>query len=358
MLSSNLREVKIYVDGVYVDVTLTGPGGMVILAERYFAYGGQVTLCELSSLIESEMRSSGEAYADFTLRAYTDTPANNADSHTFHILYCDRLTVCTDIPQFLKENFLTTLQFRRVPEKSTTSLFLFADKGEVLEYSVSYNARVIESGANVRNTFYIDGGTATTNGIRQIDISAGMIIADASAKMGKRLSEMEVVSFTINCGQRSATFFVDRSIPEYANSFAFRNCFNLWEVASLPLLTTAKMEVDRSTATVNGTSLFYDQSVNKTYEVTAGPITSDEADWIEQLLTSRDLRRFEPNDCDDTEPYILQPILITDMTCDISDSDEKPNIVKFTWRYTDNRAIVRFSASRGIFSSPFDTRYS
>ena len=358
MLSSALGDVGISVDGTYVDVTLTAPGGIVILSERYYAYGGQVTLFDLASLIESEMRSSGSTFADFTLRVFTDTISNKADSHTFHILYCDRFTVCTDVELFLRENFLSTLRYRRVNENSTTSLFFFTFAGDSLAYSISYIARKIENGVRLRNSFTLGSGTATGWSVRQINIAISTIAADAAAKAGVRPNEIEVVSFTVTCGQRSITCAVDRSLPGDSDSFAFRNCFNVWDVAVLPLITTAKTDVERSTAVINGSSQFCNQSVNKTYEVSAGPITSDEAEWIDQLFTSYEVFRFEPNDCDETEPYILQHILITDMTCELSDSDEKPNTVKFTWRYTDNRAIVRFTASRGIFTSPFNYVYS
>lgn len=358
MLSSALGDVGISIEGTYVDVTLTAPGGIVILSERYYAYGGQVTLYDIASLIESEMRSSGSTFADFTLRVFTDTTSNKADSHTFHILYCDRFSVCTDVELFLRENFLSTLRFRRVNDNSTTSLFFFTFAGDSLAYSVSYLARKIENGAKIRNTFTLGSGNATGWGVQQINVAVSSIVADAAAKAGVRLTEVEVVSFTVTCGQRSISCFVDRSLSDPDNCFAFRNCFNCWDVAVLPHITNAKTDVDRSTAVINGSSRFYNQSVNKTYEVTAGPLTADEAAWIDQLLTSYEVFRFEPNDCDETEPYLLQHILITDMNCEISDSDEKPNTVKFTWRYTDNRAIVRFSASRGIFTSPFDYRYT
>lgn len=60
--------------------------------------------------------------------------------------------------------------------------------------------------------------------------------------------------------------------------------------------------------------------------------------------------------------------LIIDYICEIQDGDEsstkslgsaeKLNRVKFTWRYTDNRPIVRLSASSGIFTSPYNPVYS
>lgn len=359
LLSSNVGEILIDVDGTYVDVQLVASvGSIAILSERYYAYGGRVTLYDIGSLIEADMRSSGKSYAVYTLKVFTDTVSNLSDSCTFNILYCDRFTVCTDVETFLRENFLTSLQFRRVADNSTTSLYFFTFESDSLAYTISYRARKIANGAMISNTIYLGSGTATGWGVQQINIPVSLVLADAASKAVARLTEMEVISFTVACGQRSITFFVDRSLPDESDVFAFRNCFNVWDVAVLPHITTAKTDVDRSTAVVNGVSQFYNQSVEKKYEVTAGPLTSDEAQWLDQLMTSYDVMRFEPNDCDPDEPYIFQSILITDMTCEISDSDEKPNTVKFTWRYADNRPIIRFSASRGIFTSPFDYRYS
>jgi hypothetical protein len=53
-------------------------------------------------------------------------------------------------------------------------------------------------------------------------------------------------------------------------------------------------------------------------------------------------------------PLVLAPILITDCTCEIQDGDVKLNTVKLTWRHTDNRPIVRLSASPGIFTSLYN----
>jgi len=97
-----------------------------------------------------------------------------------------------------------------------------------------------------------------------------------------------LLSFTVRCGQRSVTSFVDNSLTDL-ESFYFRNCFNVWDSATLPVETTAKTDIERSLAIINGSSRFYNQSTAKTYEVEAGPLTSDEAGWIGQLFSSHDV---------------------------------------------------------------------
>ena len=166
-----------------------------------------------------------------------------------------------------------------------------------------------------------------------------------------------MLSFTVRCGQRSVTSFVDNSLTDL-ESFYFRNCFNVWDSATLPVETTAKTDIERSFAIINGKSRFYNRYTAKTYEVQTGPLTSDEAEWIDQLFSSYDVFRIEPDATNDVDPLVLAPILITDCTCEVQNCDEKLNTVKFTWRYTDNRPIVRLSASRGIFTSPYNIVYS
>ena len=187
--------------------------------------------------------------------------------------------------------------------------------------------------------------------------SLSSIIADAASFAAVRPGDITLLNFTVSCGLRSISCFVDNSLDDH-EPFYFRNCFNVWNWATLPVAATAKTDVDRSVAIINGKSRFYNQSTAKTYEVEAGPLTSDEAGWIDQLFSSHDVFLIEPDPTNSYDPLVLAPILITDATCEIQDGDEKLNKVKFTWRYTDNRPIVRLSASPGIFTSPYNIVYS
>ena len=358
IFSSAIGSIDIEVDGEYVDVALTATGGIVVLTERYYAYGGRVTLYDIASLIESEMRSSGSSYTDFTLRVYTDTSSNKADSCVLHVLYCDRYTVCTDVPAFLKENFLTTLSMRRVATGSTLNLFFYAEKGESIALNIAHTFRKNDSTALYRHAYTVDGGkTAASSGVVQLNISLSSVIADAASFATVPLGEIELLSLVVSCGQRSMSFFIDPTLND-RETLIFRNCFNVWDWATLPNVVTDKTDVDRSTAIINGSSRFYNQSTTKTYEVEAGPLTSDEAGWIDQLFTSYFVMRIEPNPVDSYDPLIPVAVLITDSTCEIQNGDEKLNKVKFTWRYADNRPIVCLSASPGIFTSPYNITYS
>lgn len=50
--------------------------------------------------------------------------------------------------------------------------------------------------------------------------------------------------------------------------------------------------------------------------------------------------------------------LITDFTCEFSDTDEKLNKVKFTWRHSANRPLMDAPLTAGIFDDKFNPTYS
>jgi len=358
IFSSVIDNIVIMADGSYVDVTLAAPGGFVILKERYYAHGGTVTLFDLASLIESHLRSTGLLYADFTLSAFSDSPENNADSCVLHVLYCDRFTVCSDVPKFLKENFLTTLAYRRIPPNAPILLSFYAENGESGAFHISYSFRKKNSDALFRHSCILHSDlTVSKSDIIQYEIYQYEIIEDAASFAGVPSTEIELTSFVISCGQRSLSFFIDPTL-DLRRVFFFRNCFNAWDWASFPYTMSAKTDVERSMAVINGRSNFYNRSTNQTYEVQAGPLSSDEAEWIDQLFTSYEVLRIEENKVDPYNLPIPVPVLITDCSCEVQDGDEKLNSVKFTWRYADNRPIVRLSASPGIFTSPYDPVFS
>jgi hypothetical protein len=346
LLSSQIGNIEIDSTYTYVDVAITGFGGVSILSERYYTYNNHITIYNIAQILEAHMRTSCYVYTDYTVSISTD--GASTDSMTLHVLYCDRFTVCTSPETFYTENFLTTLATRRIASGTAIQLSLLAIAGESLDYSVAYHYRS-NSGSTVHTDSFVvgSGATAATTSIITLNISEADILAHAAS------AKIELVSYTVTCGQRSASFFIDRSL-DTTRQFIFRNCFNVVEIAQFRGVTTAKTDVDRTIAVVNGVSSFYNQQSTQTYEVEVNGLTADEAGWIDQLLTSYNVRTFVNNPCDDSDPLVLAAILITDMTCEMQDGDEKPNSLKFTWRYANDRPFIHLAASSGIFTSPYN----
>ena len=142
--------------------------------------------------------------------------------------------------------------------------------------------------------------------------------------------------------------------------FFYLNCFGVAEQLPLQRTTTEKVKSDRSVALLGKISKFYDITHSKEYEVESGPLTADECLQVEQMLTSQNVRVpwGEYSSPTETDFEAMHQILITDFTSELSDSDEKPNSVKFTWRYADNRQKVNAPTTPGIFNNKFQPTFS
>ncbi len=138
-----------------------------------------MTLCDLASLIEADMRSTHLTYDTYYLELFAseeDFEDGNEDDHAIlSILYCDRFTQCSDVPQFLQAHFLTTLQVQRIAPDATTALNFFADKDESIAYTIDMTYRI--SGATYSDTFsYNQDRTAPAATIYQAPIPLDIII--------------------------------------------------------------------------------------------------------------------------------------------------------------------------------------
>lgn len=354
IFSSSLRSVGISTDADAVDVRLSC-GSDTLMSERYFAFDGLVSVLELDTLIEIYMRSSNLSYAVFTI----DIPGENdtvIDSANYRVVYCDRLNPSTAPASLLRSNFLTTLSVRRIAPGMPFSLQLFAEAGEDISYLCSYRYRLKGSSEMLHSRFQSVPQTAETTGVYTINETQEHVLSWCATDLElDDPDNIELLSVTLQCGERSATFFIDSSLSE-AETFLFRNIYNVMETAVIPCMITTKTATDRSVANIAGQARFYDTVTTRTFEVETDALTSDEAQWIDQLFSSHDVRREVDNSFDDTEPSLFASMLITDATCEMK-SDGELNTAKFTWRYDTNRPLVSIKAPAGIFSQQFDTAF-
>ena len=357
ILSSAIGDIVISSDASFVDGKLTATGSIVILEERYYSFRNEITLNDISSLIEAQMRKMGETISSFTLSVYANGSSSVSDSCSLQILYCDQLLLAYDISTLLKENFLTTLDYRRIAPDATISLFLYVTASESLyiRFQYTYKTSEGETGIGTYSPYYI--GTSSSHRILQYEIACDTLLTQAAKSSGYKKEDLTLLSFTAEGGQRAMTFFIDSNL-RHTDSIFFRNCFNVWDFFTCRMQTTANSETDRQLAIINNTKQFYDQVTTKSYDVETGPLTSGESEWIDQLFTSYDVMRIEVNPPSSDDELSLVPILITDSTCETTENPDQPNSVKFTWQNTDNRPIVRLSSSRNIFTSPYTLQFS
>ena len=353
MLSCHIGTISILTDKEYIDVDISTTETGKLLSERYYATDGRVLLYDLRSLLEQTMRQNGFSLLHVWFEVYVDILDDHSEDYDragFKVIYCDRDIDIYDFEPLLKSHFLTAAASRRVAPESFVFLPFFAYSNEAVNYEVYCD---FLSGG-IPGHCYFKGpyqqSTASSDGVWTHTIFCSEIQRQAEDMVG---AEIELTAFTVRVGDRAASFFIDKSLSG-TRPFYFRNCFNVPDNLFVPAVTTAKTKVDRSLAVLGTVSQFYDATCEQTYEVQSAGLTADECSLAEQMFCSDDVRTPYESAPDDGDFDALRPVLITDSTSEIADDPEKPNTVKFTWRYAENRIAQRNPLGVGIFTEPYD----
>ena len=355
-LSCNLPDVHIFTDCDFVDFRLAPVGGLPLLEGRYYVLNGVATVTDIASLVENFFVGSTDTpTCEFEIEA--STPTDRA-TKTFNVLPCYVDLGMGDLSDWLTENFLTLVPIKRIAPDSFISVLWYTTERESASFRV-YCTFLNDKGQ--RGTYhYVHSGNgmiAHINGVMSEFIMLNEVTERVKSAM--KIDSLTLQSVTVRCGNRSATYFIDPSLSGLT-PFWYTNCFNVPEQLLLPRVTTEKVKSDRSVAILGRFAQFYDISTAKEYEVQSGPLTYDECMQVEQMLTSQNVRVpwGEYSSPTETDFEAMHQILITDFTSELSDSDEKPNSVKFTWRYADNRQKVNAPTTPGIFNNKFQPTFS
>ena len=362
MLSCHIGTISILTDKEYIDVDISTTETGKLLSERYYATDGRVLLYDLRSLVEQAMRPYGIVVMSVWFEVYVDIPDEHSDDYDrggFKCIYCDRDIDIYDFEPLLRSHFLTAAASRRVAPESFVFLPFFAYYGELVNYEVFVDYVLKgtwdeERGTRTAGHCSFKGPlqltSATSNEVWTHTIFCAEVKRHAEDMVG---AEIELTAFTVRVGDRAASFFIDKSLSG-TRPFYFRNCFNVPDNLFVPAVTTAKTKVDRSLAVLGTVSQFYDATCEQTYEVQSAGLTADECSLAEQMFCSDDVRTPYESAPDDGDFDALRPVLITDSTSEIADDPEKPNTVKFTWRYAENRIAQRNPLGLGIFTEHYD----
>ena len=347
VFSSQIGDIELSTDQDVIEITLED-GLKEIYRSKLYAFDGKVTIVNIGEVIEQYMRTQNESFIAFTMY-YNKADGTNIGSFNINTLYCS-LVLDAEAGVFGSYNFLTTLTAKRVPRDSTDYLWLFhgQDNGQVKAHCVFID----ENGETANATVTLRSLVTDDIGVSRIVVNQDLIKTMLKRAWGKEVSKL--MSYTIEYNNRFMTYYVVDSMPDV--SFTFKNCFNVDEIAYFNAITTTKTKVNRSTAISGGVHLFYDQSVDKTYEVESASLTDEEAHWVEQLLYSHSVWLGVAPDS-----ASLRKVIITDSDCEVHDDDEQLNKVKFTWQFAVRtpHLIKSFRADTDrIFTEPYNNVFN
>lgn len=331
-------------------------GDNVLISEVYYASNHKVMIYDVASLLESYMRNENVSLNAFYFEIWSENDVP-CDHFQVIVLYCDRRIIGNvSASEFLYNNFLTTLNYRRIPENACFDVQLYADCGESLQKKVKYS--VVDDAGVMYNNEYVFGKNVVsmTKGIISICINVNDLLIDIASQIDKNVLSLSMLTFSLSVGSRMLTFWIDKNLSVNDNFF-FRNCFNAIDFCFLDSITTDKTVVERSQAVVNGKCRFYDQSVSKSFEVKTSCLTFHESKWLDQLISAFTVYKviYDGSNFEDAQNY---EIMITDSSCEVSNSNDKPNEFKFSWKFSDNRPLQSIENSIGIFSDEFSPEFN
>lgn len=361
LLSAHIRQLAINTNWSALTVTISNNTGKAVFTQKLYAYNGTVDVSDLRSLIEDDMAQSGTPFARFNIRAAVDRDeANKPDDDgewpadawlegpecinetDIFVLFCDQEPPQGFDTDKLRNSFLTTATARRIAPSDSFSLAFFAKVGDttVCKAIAVYS----DSNNNIASAQFVvdapDSVNASADSVCLFSSSAPRIAQLLAQAVND--NNVSLRSFSISCDNRAAAFFIDPSLIS-ARRFFFKNCFNAQDAIRIPGVFKEKSTADRSTATVNGLAQFYDQSSLTEFSIDSAPLTYDECKLFQQLCISRS-----------ASDELNRQILITDFSCEISDTDEKPNSVKITWRLQLSSPCLTAEDSTGIFTSQYN----
>lgn len=356
VFSSELPDLTFSTPSEKVNVELQSDGATVFETSLY-AYGDSVTICDLREIIEGEMDAVGLSYMPFTLVLTGDS--NDSLQKDFSVVYCSK-RIETPAQEWVRSHFLTTLAARRTTRQAWEALPFFAIEGEditehykvTLRYGKIYRTIDFNSQRQEQEDtgvcYLVVGHAFIKNLVSSLELEGNIDIDPEIAN-----SPDEIVAWTVSVGERVASYYLDEAETEI--SMMFRNCFNASDFAHFNGTTTAKSKLTKSEAMASHMARYYDFRLEKTFEVTTGPLTREEAIWLEQLTLSRSVRLVRQ----DTINQDLFPlILISDSDVSISDDDRNVNKITFTWRFADDRDHLPIEQpSADIFKIQFDKTF-
>ena len=317
-----------------------------VFSSVYYPYQKVVVVRDIRSIIETAMADRQLSFS--TLKIVAAEPTNKAPTVTYdedgnmHMTFDDatpepvtetvegikviysRYKTVDDSEGFLSCNFLTSRKSALIPRSCQLKLSNYTKAyAQGSNYALIYYSHRSVSGQV--NTYKAELGKMQSTSEKIVTVN--LTHQSFKSSVDQALNTNCVVhGVEYHIGMRQFNIYFTDEEP--TGVFSFRNAFNVEEIYSLFGATTIKTEVDRSEAVCGHKTQFYDETVKVKHEVETAPLSYDDAKWLNQMLTSKLVkRRIEDGSYD--------KVLISDITSEVTDSDKELIRLKFSWKYAD-----------------------
>ena len=341
--SCDFPDLSITTTNEHIDISVL-VNGRSALSTRYYAVNGMVNVRNLVPVIEQTMQQLQNPFCTVSI---TITDTYETISASCQVLLCKARCMSVDVNTFITSSFLTT-NFHRLVTMYEDDVLPFYIPGSD-SYAVGafkYNCLIRKADGTIVQYEWVSG-RRLAYGISNAAISASDIHHTCALTYG---TDCQLLSFTLTFDTRICHFYV---LPcPAAKTFRFTNIFGCSEVVTLPTATVSKLESDYSEAIVDGKLLHYDIKHTRKYEEHTAQLFSGYMSWLEQFLTSSDIRIKLPDGR-------YADVLIKEYTFELSNAPGEENTLSFTWQFSDGKQTTyRHSIQTGIFTEQYNPAFN
>lgn len=310
-----------------------------IYEEQLLPTDDTLQLTELSLLFTPYAEEHLSIFVRLTLTPVSaDGSKQTATQPAPFTVHYSEADIDTDTTDFFNTYFLTIYQGTRRTAPSR------------LEY-LSY----IGTDAPTCQATYADGSKAeftpatvsTASGHATIDASPSQFATD-----GKQLT-----SYTITAGQRNMTYTVAQEDTDAAPILLFTNSFGHPEIVYCQGTHQIDPSFARSSSRIRGLLRNYLIEETRAFKASTGPLTVEEAAWLDELFRSKEVYVCNAYQTDDGR-YTVRPtklVVITDSESKWNNDDSARPSFTFTYQYAQRtQNVLQLTRPGRIFDNTFD----
>lgn len=318
VLTSEARSISAFTEEPKLSVSLTCSGVTFFSVELYAAQG-VVELFDPGALVEDFFIANRLICENVTVKF-------GSASSVIKFLYCENV-----MPQDFDPSkvLLLSSTVRRVRMDSKFTVAAIDD--DVNQFVIKAVGH--DSNGRIASVQFIH----SLSFITYTDLSVSLIVSKATGLK-------DVMYFSVEHAGRQMMCYITPSVSFI--SFQFRNIYNVPELIDVEGVVVTKSETSRSSAICSGDIVQYDRKTDRTYQFTSGPLTPEEVESMQQLISSHSVQI--------SVDGVWHDVIIDDHTCEASTEDDSLSVIKFTWRFKGRRPVQFNSAFFGILPSRRD----
>lgn len=331
VLTSEARSISAFTEEPKLSVSLTCTGVTFFSVELYAAQG-VVELFDPGALVEDFFIANRLICENVTVKF-------GSASTVLRFLYCENV-----MPQDFDPSkaLLLSSTVRRVRMDSKfTVAAIDDDENQFVIKAVGHDSNgMIASVQFIQPLIFITDTNLSVSLI--VNKATGLTPISQQNMIANPLKD--VMYFSVEHAGRQLMCYITPAAAFI--SFQFRNIYNVPELIDVEGVVVTKSETSRSSAICSGDIVQYDRKTDRTYQFTSGPLTSEEVESMQQLISSHSVQI--------SVDGVMHDVIIDDHTCEASTEDDELSVVKFTWRFKGRRPVQFNSAFFGILPSRRD----